>query len=259
MLSDPTVPLTDDAFLGGRLNMLQPRDGYRAGLDAVLLAATVRVDGANDVVRVVDAGAGVGVVGLCVAARCPNARVMLVEREAALVDIARQNVVRNGLSDRVEVVAGDVTGRLSAFDTTAVGREAATHVLANPPFTSTGHGSASPNVLKAAAHQMSDQDLDRWARFCAHAAAPGGIVSLIHRADALRGVLEAMSGRFGALCVLPIHPRLGEPANRIIISGIKGSRAPLTIRPGLILHGPDGKAFRPEIEAILRDGAALEP
>jgi tRNA1(Val) A37 N6-methylase TrmN6 len=259
MPSDPTLSLTDDAFLGGRLRMLQPRDGYRAGLDAVLLAATVQGDAAAGALRVVDAGAGVGVVGLCVAARLAQARVVLVEREAGLVDIARQNIERNGLSDRIEVVTGDVTGPLSAFDTTAAGRETATHVLANPPFTPTGRGSASPNPLKAAAHQMPDHDLDCWARFCAHVLMPAGVAAVIHRADALRSVLEAMSGRFGSLAVLPIHPRAGEPANRIIVTGVKGSRAPMSIRSGLVLHAQDGKAFRPEIEAILRDGAALGP
>lgn len=258
MSCDPTLPLTDDAFLGGRLHVLQPRNGYRAGLDAVLLAASVRAGSGADALRIVDAGAGVGVVGLCVAARIADARVVLVEREPALVDLARQNVARNGLSDRVNVVAGEVTGQSSAFDSTAAGRETATHVLANPPFTQTGQGSASPNDLKTAAHQMAGDDLDRWARFLAYVAAPGGTATMIHRADSLRGVLDALAGRFGALAVLPIHSRAGEPATRIIVSGIKGSRAPLSIKPGLVLHG-DGKSFRPEIEAILRHGAPLEP
>lgn len=258
MSCHPTLPMTDDAFLGGRLHVLQPRDGYRAGLDAVLLAATVRAAPGAGALRIVDAGAGVGVVGLCVAARIAAARVVLVEREPALVDLARQNVARNVLSDRIDVVAGDVTGPLSAFDLTAAGRETATHVLANPPFTPTGQGSASPNELKAAAHQMADHALDRWARFLAYVAAPSATATIVHRAGSLGDVLDVLSGRFGALSVLPIHSRAGEPATRIIVSGIKGSRAPLSMKPGLVLHG-DGKAFRPEIEAILRHGAPLEP
>ena len=100
--------VTDDAFLGDGLRVLQPKHGYRAGIDAVLLAATVAGDGA---LRVADLGAGAGVVGLCVARRLPAARVTLVEREAELVEIARQNAIRNGLSDRVAVVSGDVTGK----------------------------------------------------------------------------------------------------------------------------------------------------
>lgn len=258
MPSDPDIALTDDAFLGGRLRILQPRDGYRAGLDAVLLAATVRGDASTGDLRIVDAGAGVGVVGLCVAARLARAHVVMVEREADHVAIAEQNISRNGVSDRVEVVAGDVTGPLSTFDTTAAGRETATHVLANPPFTPSGRGSVPPNALKAAAHQMPDHDLDDWARFCAHVLMPAGVAALIHRADALRSVLEAMSGRFGSLAVVPIYPRLGEPATRIIVTGVKGSRAPVSIRPGLVLHAQDGKGFRPEIETILRDGAPLQ-
>lgn len=257
MPRDSAPPLTDDAFLGGRLRVLQPRDGYRAGLDAVLLAATVRAAPEAGVLRIVDAGAGVGVVGLCVALRLADARVVLVEREPVLVDLARRNVALNGLSARIEVVAGDVTGPSGRFDATAAGRETATHVLANPPFTPTGRGSASPKDLKAAAHQMADHDLDRWGRFLAYVAAPGATATMIHRADALPAVLAALDGRFGALGVLPIHARAGETAMRVIVSGVKGSRAPLSIKPGLVLHGDD-RSFRPGIEAVLRHGAPLD-
>jgi tRNA1(Val) A37 N6-methylase TrmN6 len=251
-----TIAVTDDAFLGGRLRILQPRDGYRAGLDAVLLAATVDASGAAPEPYVVDAGAGVGVVGLCVASRLPRARVVLVEREPELADLARRNVDRNGLAERVQVVLGDVTGPVTAFDSSGIAWESATHVLANPPFTLAGEGSASPRALKASSHQMSAGSFDQWARFLARAAVPSGTVTIVHRADALVEVLSGLSGRFGAIAVRPIHPRMGEPASRILASGIKGSRAPLVIQPGLVLHG-DARAFRPEIEAILRDGAGL--
>ena len=71
----------DDAFLGGALRILQPQEGYRAGLDAVLLAAAAPVR-ASRKDRVLDVGAGVGVVGLAVAQRMHRAHVTLVERDA---------------------------------------------------------------------------------------------------------------------------------------------------------------------------------
>jgi len=101
--------VTEDAFLGGALSILQPRKGYRAGIDAVLLAAAVPVV-ENRVERVLDAGAGAGVVGLCIARRVSTAQVTLVENDPFLVELARANVARNSLRERVIVVAADVTG-----------------------------------------------------------------------------------------------------------------------------------------------------
>jgi tRNA1(Val) A37 N6-methylase TrmN6 len=103
---------------------------------------------------------------------------------------------------------------------------------------------------------MQEGGLDRWVRFLAAMARPGGRVGLIHRAEALAEVLDALTGRFGGAVVLPLHPRTGEPASRVLVEAVKGSRAPLQLRPGLVLHGP-GNTFRPEIAAVLRDGTAL--
>src|SRR5262245_23967423 len=108
----PPEDVSDDAFLGGQLQILQPRAGYRAGLDAVVLAATVRGQG-NDQVRVLDAGAGAGVVGLCVARRLGQAQAVLVERDRTLAGLARANIARNGLEARARVVQWDLTQPLS--------------------------------------------------------------------------------------------------------------------------------------------------
>jgi tRNA1(Val) A37 N6-methylase TrmN6 len=255
-----TADVTDDVFLGGRLNILQPRKGYRAGLDAVLLAASTPVHaGAGECV--LDAGAGVGVVGLSVAARIEDARVTLVEVEPELADLAKKNAERNDLSHRVAIVQADVAAGGSAFNAADGGaglrQGAFAHALANPPYLAAGRGTEPPDRLKAGAHQMDDGELDAWVRFLATALASGGSATLIHRADALGALLGAMEGRFGSLKVFPVFPRAGEAASRVIVQGLKGSRAPLTLLPGLVLHDT-GHAFRPEVEAILRHGAALE-
>ncbi len=255
--------LTDDAFLGGALSVLQPAGGYRAGLDAVLLAAACGAR-AGEGACVLDAGAGVGVAGLCVARRVADAQVTLVEREPALVEIARQNVARNGLEARVRVVALDVEEGGAAINRaqTAASMEgvpagAYTHVIANPPYYAEGHGTRPPGHLKAASHQMADGALDQWCRFLATAAANDGLVTVIHRAEALAELLDGLGRRFGALRVLPLHSRAGEAAHRVIVQGRKGSRAPLSLLQGLVLHG-DGHAFVPTIDAVLRHGAALD-
>ncbi len=254
--------LTDDAFLGDALAILQPDEGYRAGLDAVLLAAACGVVPGNGA-RVLDVGAGVGVAGLCVARRVPDAHVTLVEREPALADLARRNVERNGLADRVRVIEMDVAAGGAAVHRAQADGEGQlvpggfTHLIANPPYGAQGHGTSSPARLKAVSHQMAADDLDAWFRFLATSAAADGLVTMIHRADALGVLLDGFGRRFGALRVLPLYPRTGEAAHRVVVQGRKGSRAPLTLLPGIALHG-DGHAFVPHIDAVLRQGASLD-
>jgi tRNA1(Val) A37 N6-methylase TrmN6 len=244
--------LSDDAFLGGELQILQPESGYRAGLDAVMLAAAVPTGCA----RVLDVGAGVGTAGLCLARRDPKVNLTLLEKEAALSRIAAENVVRNGFADRARVVEGDV--RLAQAELEAAGLEAESfdHVMANPPFHALEKGTPAPDKLKAAAHAMPSDSLDRWARFMARMVQPGGGVTLIHKSAALTLLLAALDGRFGALKILALHPRQGAQAHRVIVQGIKGSRAAPVLLPGLVLHGA-GNAFTDEAQSILRHGAAL--
>jgi tRNA1(Val) A37 N6-methylase TrmN6 len=249
----PNEPVTDDAFLGGALSILQPKSGYRAGIDGIVLAASVP---AGDGDAVLDVGAGVGVVGLAVARRLAHARVSMVERNPRLAELARSNIERNNLADRVQLVEADITRPSVEGFMPGVAAGSFDHVLANPPFHIEGRGTAARDPLKAGANAMPDGDLDRWVRFMAGMTRPGGTATLIHRADALHALLEALAGRFGGAAVLPIHPRAGEPASRVLVSAIKGSRAPLELRPGLVLHNAD-HSFRPDVEAILRHGAPL--
>jgi tRNA1(Val) A37 N6-methylase TrmN6 len=261
MISEGAATLTDDAFLGGGLRILQPAQGYRAGLDAVLLAAACGAK-TGEGARVLDAGAGVGVAGLCIARRITDALVTLVEREPVLVEVARQNAARNDLKERVRILELDIAEGGAAINRAreadaGVDAGAFTHVIANPPYFAEGRGTRPPADLKAAAHQMAEGTLDQWCRFLATAAANDGLVTVIHRAEALGALLDGLSRRFGALRVLPLHSRVGTAAHRIIVQGRKGSRAPLSLHQGLVLHG-DGNAFVPAIDAVLRDGAALD-
>jgi tRNA1(Val) A37 N6-methylase TrmN6 len=244
---------SDDAFLGGRLRLLQPGTGYRAGIDGVLLAATVEASPGE---QILDAGSGVGAVGLCVAQRLPDVRITLVERDARLAGLARRNVERNGFADRARVIEADVLKPLGESPQLAAAAESFDHVLANPPFHVEGRGTAARDPVEAGANAMPAGALDRWLRFMAAMARPGGRITLIHRAEALPELLPALAGRFGGAVVLPLHPRDGQPALRVIVRAVKGSRAPLELRPGLVLHNPDG-SFRPLIAAALRDGAGL--
>ena len=129
-------------------------------------------------------------------------------------------------------------------------------VVANPPFHDSDNGTPAASELKSRSHAMPRDGLETWARFMARMSRPNGQVAMIQKAEALLRILTAFEGRFGALTVLPIHPRAGDPAIRVLVHGTKGSRAPMTLKPGLVLHGR-GQGFTDTVEAIARDGATL--
>lgn len=244
--------ITVDAFLGGRVEAIQPAIGHhRAGLEAVLLAASI---GAKTRGKVFDLGAGVGVAGLCIAARCPETTVALVERDPIAVECARAALARPQnatFAGRVEVVETDIEAR------DRLGQGIADAVVFNPPFRDPASASASPASARADAHVLGEAGLDPWFRAAAALLRSGASATVIFRADGLDLVIAAAKGRFGALDILPVLPRAGEPAHRILVRGIKGSRAALRLLPPIVLHRDTGNGFRPEIEAILRDGADL--
>jgi tRNA1(Val) A37 N6-methylase TrmN6 len=256
MLGTTPQPWTDDVFLGDRLKIRQPVRGYRAGADAVLLAATViAAEGAP--LEVLDVGSGAGVIGLCVAARLPGARVALLEREAELAELAHFNTAANAFQDRVRPVRASITEPLSGDARAALPADSFTHVLANPPFHDEHRGTPASSALKAASHAMAEGDLDAWVKFMARMTAPHGTATLIHKAEALPAVLETFGARFGGMIVKPIQARRDGPAIRIIVCGRKGSRAPLVLQRPFILHD-EGNSFTREANAILRHGASLE-
>jgi len=243
---------TVDAFLGGRVEAVQPAKGYhRAGLEAVLLGASLDPGFQG---KVIDLGAGTGVAGFSAAARCPGATAVLVERDPVAAACAREALRREAnhpFSGRVAIVETDIARR----DGLEAGKAGA--VLSNPPFRDPAAGSRSPAARRAEAHVLAEGGVDPWFRAAASLLRPGGNITMIYRADGIAELLEAAKGRFGALDLLPVLPREGEVAHRVLLRGIKGSRAPLRLLPPLVLHGPSGNRFRAPVEAILRDGAAL--
>lgn len=253
-----TLPddVTRDAFLGGQLELLQPATGYRAGLDAVVLAATLSFN-TLDEPTLLDCGAGVGTVGLCAATRCSHIQVVLVDCAPDFIELAQQNIHLNGLDNRVRVLKADITAPGTAFLDAGIKDNSFSYVVANPPFYVSGRGTTSPNALKAGAHEMDDADLDQWVRFMARMAKADGQLVMIQHVASLPSLLKALEGRFGGTTILPVHPREGAAANRVIVAARKGSRAPLKILSGFVLHDANN-AFTTEAEAVLKDGAALE-
>ena len=253
-MSSPPAAAAADAFMGGRLRLVQPESGHRAGLDAVMLAAAAPV-AAGD--RVLDAGTGAGVVGLCIAQRVPGCVVTGIEIEAGLAKLAASNAKRNGLGQRYRAVCADLTLPLTQLECHGLQRESFEVAVANPPFYGSGRGSPSSDPGRRRASVMPEGGLESWVRTLTAMTVAGGALVLVHQAAALADILAALKDRCGAVTVLPLFPRAGEPAHRLLVAARKGSRAPMVLRRGLVLHGA-GNAFTPEAEAVLRHGAALD-
>lgn len=217
-----------DGFLDGRLRLRQSAAGHRAGTDAVLLAGATREDQQG---LILDIGAGVGAVGLMAALRAPGATVGLVEIDAESCALARENVAANELDARVAVYEVDV---LSATSRRAAGLvdESAALVLTNPPFHQAGRVRVTPDAAKARAH-VASAPLINWVRASLALLAPGGAFVMIHRADALAQCLAAVERRLGGVSIAPIHTRSDAPATRILLTGVKGSKAPLSLLKGI--------------------------
>jgi tRNA1(Val) A37 N6-methylase TrmN6 len=252
VLAAVPTSLTEDGFLGGRVRIMQPEKGFRAGIDSVFLAAAVPCEPGE---TLMEAGIGTGVAALCVLARVPNVHITGVEIAARHAMLAEENAKRNGLSAHVRVIHGDVKDCLRRDLAQWPTQGSFNHVYANPPYHDADKVQPSPYGLKAQARSFGAQDLDLWIKVLHTMVTLRGTCTIIHRADSLGAILTAMGDRFGDIKVAPLYAREGMAASRVIVQGIKGSRASLQLLPGLILHAA-GNQFTPEADAILRNGLA---
>ena len=240
-----------DAFLGGRLTLRQLPSGHRAGTDAVLLAACVPPNAKG---LGVDVGAGVGAAGLSALARAEGLDMTFAEIDPALTALCAENIAANGFAARARAIEADVL-RASSRRAAGLADGAFDLVLTNPPFLDPRAARVSPDAARARAH-VAPGGPDAWMKAALALLKPGGSFLMIHRADALADILASAKGRIGGLRLLPVHAKAGEPAVRLLVSGKKGSRAPLALLPPLVLHGPGG-GFSPEAEAIHRGEAGI--
>ena len=240
--------VTEDLLLDGRIRLRQPARGYRAGLDAALLAAACD---AGPGARVIEVGCGPGAALLAAAARRAQARFVGVEREADALALALANVSLNDLQGRVEALPGDVAARFKAL-----GLPPFDAALANPPFFDDPATLRAPAPEKAAAW-IADEGLMAWVEFLLKAVREGGTITVVHRADRLADLLGLLAPKAGSFQIRPVQPFADEPAKRVLVRAVKTGRAPLRLLPPLVLHDRGGAKHRPEVEAILRGEADL--
>ena len=241
----------EDAFLGGRLHVRQPVRGYRAGADPVFLAAAVPAKSGQNVLEL---GCGVGTALCCLMARVSGLTVTGIERDPSYVEMARENCAQ--LDAAAEIIKTDIF-RLP----TRVTDQNFDHVFFNPPFFDRSSGPSAPNPDREAG-RGADVTLGEWSDVALKRTRPGGTLTLIHRIDWLPDAIKALGSRAGDIRVLPLQPRHGRNAKLFLLQAKKGSNAPFTLLPSLVLHKgdahiEDGDSYTDDVAAILRHGAPL--
>jgi tRNA1(Val) A37 N6-methylase TrmN6 len=263
--SVPTTGVAESSLLDGRVRLLQPRHGYRAGMDAALLAAAVAARPAQ---RILEAGCGVGAVLMQVASRRPEVELTGIERDEAAAGIARQNAALNGVADCTTIITGDVSQAFGGSVTSAgspppspltpeLRNQTFDWAISNPPYFDDPGELRLPSPEKRGAW-LADDGLAAWCNFLTRAVRDGGSIVMIHRADRLADLLSLLSAKSGSFVIRPVQPFSAAPAKRVIIKAIRGGRAPLRLLPPLVLHDRSGSKHTPEAEAILRGSAALD-
>lgn len=252
-----TVDETLDVFHRGAFHLVQPAmKGHRSGVDAMILASSVPQSFSG---QLADLGSGAGAAGLAVAARCKNARVTLIERSGFMLNFARKSVrhpLNAALLNRVDILEADVALTGKARAAAGLIDNSFDFVIMNPPFNE-ARDRSTPDPVRAEAHVMPEGMFDQWLRTASAILRPGGGVSIIARPASLAPILEALTGRFGGLKIIPVLPRPESAAIRIVIIGIRGSRAALSLMPALILHGDAGNDFTERATAINNGQASL--
>lgn len=234
----------DIYVLDKRVRLRQPVEGFRTGLDAVMLAAACQARAGE---HILDLGCGVGGAGLSVLYRVPDTHLTGVDIQDDHIELAKENAALNKMSERTAFICADVRDfREQRFN----------HVICNPPYMEAGAHAPSPSEKRAKALGHDDTGLEDWIA-CAFDCLKGqGSLTMIHRADMLDKIIQAIGKRFGALDIIPLWPKAGEPAKRIIIRGFKHKKSPATLHTGLVLHQENG-SYTPETEEILRKARPL--
>jgi tRNA1(Val) A37 N6-methylase TrmN6 len=242
-----TLPedLTEGHLLGGKVRYAQPRRGFRSGLEPVLLAAAIPARSGQ---HVLEGGSGAGATLLCLAARVNSVHGVGIEQDPVAVAAARRNAASNGRVN-LEFRAGslEALSGLQGFD----------HACANPPY-HPGDGTPSPDAVRQAAKAAGPDTLSEWAGVLARSLRRRGTLTFIVPASVLPAAMAAFAAAgCPPTAALPFWPRHAQPAHLMLLRGVKESRAPFRLLPGMALHVQDG-SFTEEAEEILRDGAALE-
>lgn len=226
--------LSEETLFAGRLHCLQPRQGYRFSVDAVLLAHFLTPE---PEARILDLGAGCGVVSLILSHRWPVVSLVALEVQARLAEIIRRNVASNGLENRVTVIEGDCR-RIA----TLLPQASCDWVAANPPYYPTGSGRHHPASERAKARHEILGGLGEMAQAAAFALKAGGRAAFVYpaaRVATLLGVLRENGLAPERLRLA--YPWPGVEAKLALVEAVKdGGEGLVVLPPFFICQEKDG-------------------
>ena len=240
--------LTEDYLLAGSIQICQPKDGFRAAIDTVLMAASVPASSGH---RVFEAGSGSGAAAICLGNRVPGSEITGIEIQPNMVTLAGHNIRLNQLQKNVKVMIGDIGGPpppmlRGPFD----------HAMANPPFMGANEGRVPKQTETAIAKTFGMTDLNDWITGIHFQLKRKGTITLVWRADKLHLAISALMLEFGDIRVFPLWPKPGRSAKRVLVRARKGVKTPMTLLPGLVIHREDG-SYTSACEAVLKGGSSL--
>lgn len=233
--------------LNKRLKLLHSAVGFKTSMDSVLLGAACPVKTGE---KILDMGCGVGGAGFSVMSRVDGVDLTGVEIQGEHAALAQQNAVINGFEERAEFMTSDIRdfNREKEFH----------HVICNPPYLEAGAHLRSPSEEKATAmgHDNAELNLKDWIDAAYLNLKSKGTFTIIYPADKCDKIILGMGKRFGAIDVIPLWPKAGVNAKRVIVRATKDRRSPMTLHAGLTLHESDGE-YTQAANKILRDNEAL--
>ncbi len=240
-------------LLDKRVKLRQPEGGFRPGLDSVMLAAACPAKSGE---HILDLGCGVGSAGFCVLARVSNVHLTGIDIQENCITLARENITLNPTNVTPEFIHHSILNYVKFYkDDKAF--QSFDHVICNPPFLEDHNHISSPDETKATAHaHMDETTLEDWIKAAFNALKSGGSLTMIHRADHTDQIIRALGKSFGATEIIPLWPKSGKPAKRIIIRTLKHRKSPAKIHQGLVLHEDNGD-YTEAAENILRGALAL--
>ena len=243
--------LSVDAFLGGLVQIAQPLNGYRAGVDPVLLAASIPAKSGDTVLEL---GCGGGVASLCLGRRVPGLHLSGVEVQEDYADLARLNAQRNAIE--FDVHAADINALPEA-----VKAKRYDHVLANPPYYDRARSVPSRNEGRETG-LGGETPLSKWVSVASKRLAPKGLLHFVQRADRLPELMSAITASLGSIELQPLYARVGRDAHLVLIRAKKEGRADFRLHAPIVMHqgtehGGNDKNYNEIIEAVLRHGAGL--
>lgn len=232
-------------LLGKGLNLITPASGFQPGLDSVMLAAACPAEKGENIL---DLGCGIGSAGLCILTRVPDTTLTGIDIQDHFINLAQENAALNGFTGRTTFTRSDIT----AFNDTRFN-----HVICNPPFLEDGAHIPSPNQSRALANgHVENTTLQDWVTAAFNAVKSGGSLTVIHRADHIDQIIRALGKSFGATEIIPLWPKQGTYAKRVIVRTIKHRKTSATMHPGIVIHEESGE-YTPSASAILRETKAL--